>query len=372
MNRKLITSDKLNWPHVDELISNQILKYIENQLSKYPSIKRVKNPSKKQREKLKQLKSVEETGKNNKNGENDENIEISKSIKKHFIFGINSVTRCLENSGQNIMCVLVCRSTCKPLRLLTQHLLIMCSQKQIKAACIYNMSNVISKLFNINRVSAVAILDQTNDTNIVVNSILNEFKTNILDLLPDLVDPFVNNAQTLLLDDEVKLENDEIEKESVECEETITKFKHINDIFSFKTKPSKLIESKPKFENYDFMSFNEREEDNDADISNENTGTLTNFNDKHFILLDESVIQKRDDVIMAENDTQFGVKKQRYYNEIMPTKENTKSKKKQTLQFKQFDISIKKANKIKSKERNRLKNDLLSKKTKKQQKQKIK
>jgi hypothetical protein len=326
MNRKLITSDNLNWPEIDEESSSKILSCLEVHLIKYPNIKRVKNPPKKQREKLK--KKLDPIS-----NDNEDNLK-SIIIKSHFLFGINSITRYIESldtKSKSILCVLVCRS-CKPLRILTQHLMIMCSQKNIKAGCIYNLSSKISSLFNINRASAIAVLD-SNDENVF--SLLNDFKSNALFLLPDLVNPILKVNDEILNEDLVTV--------NIEAVEPDAKIKSLNDIFSFSTERDDKVEQKNTL---DFMSFGDFVDNND---NNENI--LTNFNDKNFILFNDNVCMSVD----AEDAGSLG----RYFK-------NDNKNKKRSVEFKQFDISIKYANKEKSKQKNILKTKLASIKAKKQ------
>ena len=329
MNRKLITSKALNWPEINDETSSRFLACIENELVKYPSIKRAKNPPKKQREALK--KQVNDAVEN----QNSEEKLKSIAIKSHFLFGINSITRYIENldkKTKKILCIFVCRS-CKPLRILTQHLLMMCSQMKLKAGCLNNLSSKISSLFNINRASAIAILDSDYEN---MSLFLNEIKLQILPLLPDLDNPIVEG-------DDVYLKEELIDQTIEDTDKMEVNEKSLNEIFVF----NEVIEKNEVKSNLDFLSFG----DDTSNASGEKKSNLTSFNDKNFLNT------SNESFIISSVDEQH----ERYF-----IKES--NSKKRSIEFKQFDISIKYANKEKSKEKNILKNKLAEIKSKKKQK----
>ena len=343
MNRKLITSKGLNWPEISEEASSSMISCLENELTKYPSIKRIKNPPKKLREKLKKEPA----------GIVDNNEEKLKSnvIKSHFLFGINSITRYIEDvekKSKSILCVLVCKSS-KPLRILTQHLLIMCSQKQIKAGCVNDLSSKMSNLFNINRASAIAILESDNE---VVSSLLNQVKLNVLPSLPHIENPILKYDHEMDLKE--KLVDQGLDKDFEMVENFVESIDHI---FVFKEGD---IKKEEKSTSLDFLSFATDFSNESLDAEEDKTkNNLTSFNDKKFMLFkSKSTIDDNED---EENNLTRSDKNERYF-----------STKPSAVEFKQFDISIKLANKEKSKQKNGLKNKLAELKNKKKLQQKKK
>jgi hypothetical protein len=311
MNKKLITSTALNWPDIDDETSLKIISCLENELVKYPILKRAKNPPKKLREKLK--------------SERVEKTDEEKLIKSHFLFGINSITRYIENIDANskqILCVLVCRS-CRPLRILTQHLIVMCSQKQISAGCVNNLSNKISNLFNLNRASAIAILESDFE---IVRELVNQVKSSILPLLSPIENPI------LKYDHEIELEEEFIDKRIDDVDQD-NQIKSFNEIFVF--------DKKEKKNDDDFLSFGAQF----VEINSVKKRNITFFNDKSFISFNNSI-----------NIDNYDEEKQEL------------SSKRSHVEFKQFGMTIRLANKEKSKEKNKLKNKLAEIKNKKKQK----
>jgi len=188
MNRKLITNERLLWPELSSSDDHEkILNCLETQLQNFPQIKRRKNPPKKERLKIKQQQQQLAS-------EDNKIDETTQRLRKHFLFGINTVTRYLEKletgTESKVLCLFVCKS-CKPLAILTRHLLIMCAQRGIKAACIIGLSQRITKIFNMKRTSAFVILNESKDglANEPFVNMFQAFESEILPLIPQLKNP---------------------------------------------------------------------------------------------------------------------------------------------------------------------------------------
>lgn len=182
MNRKLLVNDQLQWSPINQADNENILKAIEKHMEQFQSIKRQKTLTKKQR-----LLSKE-------------NVKVDRPkfivlMKKHILVGINSITKELENNPKNVRFLLVCKS-CIPI--MTRHLHIMCSQSNVAAACIQDLSPRLSKILNIRKVSAFAvcskILAEANEFEPCmieeVDKVLTELSCQITQVIPVVKKPF--------------------------------------------------------------------------------------------------------------------------------------------------------------------------------------
>lgn len=189
MNRKLLVNEQLEWETLGADENEKILQVIENQIKLYPTLKRKKTLPKKKRQKAKELKETFS------DDQKPAQITVDDLFKKHIRIGINAVTKELERNPKNVRFVLVCR-TCKPI--LTRHLFIMCSQFDIRAGSVQNLSERLSKIFNLKTVGAFAICrsyhkledKDTNPSGIELEPRLVELTNKISQFLPQLRKPF--------------------------------------------------------------------------------------------------------------------------------------------------------------------------------------
>jgi hypothetical protein len=309
MNRMLITSKDLVWPDIDGRTSETILHCIEGELIKYPEIKRPKTLPKKQREKIKKMKSETVDVIARTESADDTNTN---NFKYHFLNGINTITRFLEKPENldKIMCILVCKS-CK--RILVQHLLFICSQNNIKAGCVSDLSKTLPKFFNIKTISAIAIRKCYDES---FRQTFAKFENIILPLLPNLNNLFGSKKAE---NENEKSENFEKELMDIDEMQPKKKFKTISDIFIMKTDQAAEIRS---FEqSLQFISFNE-----EANLQKTN---LQRFNEKNFILYAEGIVTENQNSIDEQDDC-IGI---RYFE-----------KSSENLDFKKFDIAYRKPN----------------------------
>lgn len=272
MNRKLITNDRLLWPELSNTEHHEkILNCIETQLQNYPQLKRCRNPPKKERTKFKQQQQERLISDDNKID------ETTQRLKKHFLFGINTITRYLEKleagKESKVLCLFVCKS-CKPLAILTRHLLIMCAQRGIKAACLIGLSNRLSKIFNMKRTSAFVILNESKDglCNEPFRNMFQAFESEIIPLIPQLKNPFLE--EKIVIEEVVSNKEDgsgsevveKVPKRSIEDilvfkkeNETVTKKFIGSDFFSFNSKEQSLRKNSIPFDSKNFI-FNENDE----------------------------------------------------------------------------------------------------------------
>lgn len=189
MNRKLLVNEQLEWETLKAEENEKILQVIENQIKLYPTLKRKKTLPKRKRQKAKELKET------SSGDQKPAQPTVDDLFKKHIRIGINAVTKELERNPKNVRFVLVCR-TCKPI--LTRHLYIMCSQFDIRAGLVQNLSERLSKIFNLKTVGAFAICRSSHkledkDTNLLgieLESRLVELTNKISQFLPQLKKPF--------------------------------------------------------------------------------------------------------------------------------------------------------------------------------------
>jgi hypothetical protein len=311
MNRKLITSKDLLWPDIDEKTSETIVRCIEEELAKYPEIKRPKTLPKRQREHIKKQK-LESSDDKEKTDE-----QTVDNYKFHFLNGINTITRFLEKPENldKILCILVCKS-CK--RILIQHLLFISSQHNIKAGCVANLSKVLPKLFNIKTLSAVAI---RKCYDVKYRQTQDKFEKVILPLLPNIENPFgmISEANGDFVPEQRPAM---LEKYSLEVDEKPVekRFKTINDIFVMKVDDQ--VETRPFKQSFEFISFS-KEASVDTD--------LPRFNEKNFILYAQSA--DTDDNRTIDDESQDEGAGGRYFE-----------KRADGVVFKQFNIVNRKPN----------------------------
>jgi ribosomal protein L7Ae-like RNA K-turn-binding protein len=158
MNRKLITNKNLAWPELNETEHQQINQSLNSFFLEYPLVKR-KKPLPQYLRAKKKAKLEVENDTTLIDSVNQEALQKCKLFKRFIRLGINSVTKTLENEPKNVLVVLCCQSSPG---LLTRHLLMMCSQSQIPAASIKNLSTNLSKIFNIKTVTAIAVCHSIN------------------------------------------------------------------------------------------------------------------------------------------------------------------------------------------------------------------
>ena len=197
MIRKLIVNENLGWPQIDQADCKKVTEIIETNLKKYPGIKRERTLPKRFRDNKSSQPIL--------NANVDENKKIASMLKQHFRLGINSVTKSLEREPNNLKFVLVC-SSCSPLTVMTRHIQIMCSQLNVPAGCIINLSNSLSKLFNLKTISAFGIcypkeqFENSSDENKEILDLLENLTTQIKKLLLPLKNPFdLNNLGAQLV-----------------------------------------------------------------------------------------------------------------------------------------------------------------------------
>lgn len=185
MNKKQIVNENLSWPEVAESTNEQIIKSLESSLKKFTKLKRRRRPRQKKLADAKKTETEVDT--------NDAQVETI--LKAHFKIGINSITKTLERQAQNVLFVLVCRS-CKPLNILTRHIQVMCALAKVPAACVHNLSTIMTKQLNVKTVSALLVLKFQAESKMpaaeLVKSTLDDWSQHIVPLIPPLKNPFVN------------------------------------------------------------------------------------------------------------------------------------------------------------------------------------
>jgi ribosomal protein L7Ae-like RNA K-turn-binding protein len=212
MNRKLLYNDQLSWPDICTDDNDQILRLIQEKLNDFPQLKRKKNLSKRIR-KEKEIDAKNETITTTTTEPTDD-IKLTKYIKKHLRFGINSVTKSLERYPNHVEFVLVCNS-CKPFVYMTRHLQIMCFHNNVSGGSIKNLSKTLAKYFNFKMISAFAICSpdpgQKNllngDQLVKMNDYLKGLCESVVKLLPNLKNPLklLNNIKTEQVMNEIEL-----------------------------------------------------------------------------------------------------------------------------------------------------------------------
>lgn len=310
MNRKLLVNELLGWSEISETNNEKIINLIETHFKPYSELKRSKTLPKK----LRLKKKTEQPTK--------VNDSLGVIIKKQLRFGINSITRELEKDATNLKFVLVCKS-CKPI--LTRHIQIMCAKSNVPAGCVTNLSCRLAKFFNLNTISAFAIVSKINDeTNQDLlnqtQSINSDLENKIIELLPSVKDPF--SAKTLT-EDFVDVD--------MPCEATTSKTPFLSETAVREDK----METTSTFGS-DFISFKEPE-------------TKISFNSRQFILFNDDYSEDESE---KETDSEI-------YNQLVrtPKRKLTKAiKMSNSVEFNQFSIKIRPTNKDRKKTAKQQKN----------------
>jgi len=272
MNRKLIVNKNLSWPELNDEEHQKINEILNSFFREYPLVKREKTLPRYLREKKKAKLDIKS---DTSCSQNEEASQTSKFFKRFIRLGINSVTKTLENEAKNVLVVLCCQSSPS---LLTRHLLMMCSQFQIPAASIKNLSTNLSKIFNIKTITAIAVCHSINknddDQELIDENLLLKIKESIIKLNEKLVVklPKLNkNPFRLGLGNCFISDLSQVEEKIRNC---------------FKTEEEQLNDVE--------MELNEKVEDEEAQefgsdfIKFKMTRLDNPFHTKNFILLDES------------------------------------------------------------------------------------
>ncbi|CAF0794688.1 unnamed protein product [Brachionus calyciflorus] len=258
MNRKLIVNENLGWPDINEADSKKIVEFFESFLKANQSLRRKKTLPKKLR-----LKKEAENAVNDKKSD-----DFGKYFKKYIKIGINSITKTLETNPNSLAIVLICRS-CKPLTVLTRHIQVMCSISNVSAGCVHNLNN-LSKILNIKTVTAFGICKNNElESNSIYkkthDDFLNELDQKVVNLLPQLKNPFTSNDYlnpTFLCIEDV---NNELNKVDLNEE----------------------IDRMPKFSNREWSNAQENFGSDFISIDKSLKKSFTNFDDDNFILFDD-------------------------------------------------------------------------------------
>lgn len=270
MNRKLLVNDLLSWSDLNETENQRIITLIESQFKSYADVKRKKTLPKKIR--------LE----NKKNNQLNKIETIGSTLKNHLRFGINSITKELEKDPNNLLFVLVCKS-CKPI--LTRHIQVMCAKSSIPAGCVKDLSDKLSKFFNLKTVSALAVTkrilnksDETSDLLTQSKEIIKDLALKIVPILPVVKDPFSAKASNSIITTEIKIDMDQeiitapIQMIEAPSEEEMEHFG--SDFISFKASDTKQI----GFESNKFILFNDDYSDHEPNDQEEDNSIFENFN----------------------------------------------------------------------------------------------